>query len=95
MLRFETVKDERGNTYVAPLPHPVTVGYFETRKATHVMVWFNRDTRDWVVSYSCNDYGTQVGGSEYVGTRDWANDNAQELYDRAAATKPGARVDLY
>jgi len=89
MLNFSKVKDERGYTYVAPLDHPVlhhtVTGWYETRPATHVMVWYNFTTRDWVVSYSSQDYGSQVGSSEYVYSRGEANDLAQMLWDEAAA----------
>jgi len=92
MIKYTAIRDERGTTYVAPLPHPVLTGYYETAPATHVMVWYNRDTRDWVVSYSSTAFGQQVGSSEYVGSRSWADDEAQDLVNAAAACKPNTHL---
>jgi hypothetical protein len=57
------------------------------------MVWFNRETRDWVVSFSCTGYGTQVGMSTYVGTRADADETAARYMAAAAAAGEHGRVD--
>ena len=78
-VNWTTIKDGRGNTYVTPLPEPRKVAY-GTEIATHVVKWYNRTTRDWVVSLS-NKVGDQVGSSEYVYSQDDANATAQWLID--------------
>ena len=80
-MQFEIVRDDRGRTYIAKLRNPLTLSAYET--ATHVMIWYHRYTRDWVVSYSSDARGTQVGGSDYVYSREDANDIAAYLYSRA------------
>jgi len=68
------------NTYVAPLVVTQRVGWSE-EEATHVMRWYNRFERSWVVSYAVMRGGraVQVGSSEYV-------------YDLAEALDLGARM---
>ena len=77
MNGFDAIRDDRGTTYVQPLPAPRCVAYYP-EPATHVCIWFNRTTRDWVVSLS-DERGQQVGNSTYVGDRQWALDEAADL----------------
>lgn len=51
--------------YMTELPAPVEIAYHGT--ATHVLRWYSRHERSWVVSYS-DAQGAQMGVSEYVGT---------------------------
>lgn len=73
---FVSLRDERGLTYVIALAEPRRMGY--DGEATHACIWFNRTTRDWVVSAS-NGLGQQVGSSEYVYSREEAEEIALDL----------------
>lgn len=73
------LKDERGRTYLASLGKTISVDRYDDERASHVMAWFNRTTRDWVVSYGDKD-GHQVGPSEYCGYREWAEESFADLY---------------
>lgn len=79
-MDWQTVRDPNiGNTYYTPLGEPI-------RKvdgiARQIMMWYNRTTRDWVVSYADSE-GRQVGSSEYVYTRTDAEEHARFLYQQA------------
>ena len=50
--------------------------------ASHVCYWYNRTTRDWVVSLSDFD-GNQIGNSEYMYSKVDAIEMAEDLASAA------------
>jgi hypothetical protein len=76
ILRTAKIVDERGNTYSTPLP-------FRTggTPTAWVGVWFDRNTREWVVAvyedYRCS---MQTGESYRSTSREWANEDAMGFY---------------
>jgi hypothetical protein len=62
--------------YLAPLGRSVAGDWGDV--ATHILRWYNRTTRDWVVSFA-NEKGEQIGPSTYVATLSEALAEAEYL----------------
>jgi hypothetical protein len=73
------LKDGRGHTYLVPLDGTLATNDWEAPRATHVSAWFNRNERSWVVALS-DEHGHQQGGSEYVYSRQDAEDEFARQY---------------
>lgn len=85
------LKDGRGHTYLVPLGGTVRVPYCGA--ATHVSAWYNREARDWVVAYS-DKHGNQQGDSEYVYSRQDAEDEFASRYCAARDALTSGRTTL-
>jgi len=75
-VEFTLTRDSRGCSYSAPLTTTVDAGYGIARFAGF---WFNREERSWVVAlYEDEGCRGQIGNSQYVYTRDEAEEIAAE-----------------
>lgn len=68
-VKFETIRDDRGNTIVMSLN-----GRFAS-------VWYNRTERSWVAYRTETRDGAQTGSSDYVYSKDEAINAARLMLD--------------
>lgn len=96
MLNWTITTDNLGRTYESRLPQrtemPPKWNSISDEWVTSVMMWYDRNTRDWVVSYS-DGKTHQVGGSDRVYSRREAEELAQYLYDLAVEFASAHRPD--